>query len=292
MVWTPRAGLRWDPSRRWILGILNLTPDSFSDGGDLPTVAAAVEAARAMVVQGADGLDIGGESTRPGAARIPADEQIRRVVPAIAAVRAALPGVVLSIDTTLAAVAGAALDAGADVINDVSGGREDASILSLAAERRAGLILMHRLRPPEQDVYSTSYGSGAAPQPVAGDVAGTVRVELAAMFSAATAAGVLPEAILLDPGLGFGKTVSQNLGLIEATAAIQSLGRPILSALSRKSFVAAVSGLPPESAPRDRAAGTLALTVLHDLRGARFFRVHEVGPCRQALNVAQGLAGA
>jgi len=287
--WQPRTGLAWGGSRCWILGIINATPDSFSDGGAVQSPAIAVVVARAMVQAGADGVDIGGESTRPGALPVNAAEQIRRVVPLIAAIRQALPELVISIDTTRAVVAAEAIRAGADVINDVSGGGDDPEMLPLAADRRAGLILMHRLRTPRQDVASTEYAA-ASPPPVSGDVVMQVRAALAEMLARATAAGVAPQRILLDPGLGFGKTVRQNAELIERTAELLTLGRPVLSGLSRKSFVGAMSGLPAGSDPKDRLAGTVALSVLHAVRGASVFRVHDVGPCREALNVLDNVA--
>ncbi len=289
LAWHPRTGVAWGGGRCWILGIINATPDSFSDGGAVQSAEAAVLVAQRMVKAGADGVDIGGESTRPGALPVDAAEQVRRVVPLIAAIRQALPELVISIDTTRAAVAAEAIRAGADVINDVSGGGDDPEMLPLAAQRGAGLILMHRLRPPRQDVASTQYGA-ASPPPVAGDVVVEVRSALAGMLARAIGAGVAPQRILLDPGLGFGKTVRQNAELMERSAELLALGRPLLSGLSRKSFVGAMSGLPGSGDPKDRLAGTVALSVMHALRGASVFRVHDVGPCREALNVLANVA--
>lgn len=263
-----------------VLGILNLTPDSFSDGGALTSPDDAARAALDAVRAGAAGLDVGGESTRPGAERVPARAQVERVVPALRAVRAAIgPEPVITIDTTRAAVAHAALEAGADAINDVSAGTEDPAMLPLAAERGCGIILMHRLRPPPADVYSHEHAQPPAYEDVVRDVAAF----LAARAAAAIAAGVSDQAIVLDPGLGFGKSVDQNLSLIRRTDELVRLGFPILSALSRKSFVGVASGLPRTSRPADRHAGTIALTLAHWCAGASLFRVHEVGPAVEAL---------
>ncbi|MFT5424033.1 MAG: dihydropteroate synthase [Phycisphaerales bacterium] len=250
--------------------ILNLTPDSFYDGGRLVSPAVVVEAACRAVDDGADLLDLGGESTRPGAQRIGIDEQIRRVVPAVEAIREAGIETPISVDTTRAAVAEAALDAGASIINDVAAGTEDEGILSLAASRGCGLILMHRLRPPGDDSYSDQY----AQPPEYESVVEEVRAFLAKRLQAAADAGVDPRAVLLDPGLGFGKAVQQNMDLISQTPRLLSLGRPVLSAASRKSFVGRVS-LGRDSEPSERLAGSLDMTRAHYHAGARVFRVHD-----------------
>jgi len=252
------------------MAILNLTPDSFYDGGRLMSPAVVVAAARRAVADGAGLLDLGGESTRPGAERIGTDEQIRRVVPAIEAVRAAGIDTPISVDTTRAPVAEAALDAGADIINDVAAGTEDGGILTLAAARGCGLILMHRLRPPEADSYSDRYET----PPVYESVVEQVRAFLGERLRAAVHAGVDPGAVLLDPGLGFGKTVEQNVELIRQTPRLLTLGRPVLSAASRKSFVGRVS-LGRDSEPAERLTGSLAATEAHYHAGARVFRVHD-----------------
>jgi dihydropteroate synthase len=266
------------------MAILNLTPDSFSDGGKLTTPDAARDAAERAVAEGADMLDLGAESTRPGAARIPAGEQVRRLVPSLRAIRAALPSVPISIDTTLAAVARAALDEGADALNDVSACLEDPSMLPLAAERGAGLILMHRLRPPGDDSYSDRY----ADAPRYADVTEEVRAFLESRAHAALAAGVQRDALVLDPGLGFGKSVEQNLVLIRDTPRLLQLNSPILSALSRKSFVGRVA-FRGDSDPRERVAATVALSVAHYFAGARVFRVHDVAAHVQALRAISAL---
>jgi len=264
------------------MAILNVTPDSFADGGRFASAGDVADAAQRALDEGADALDVGGESTRPGAARVPIDEQTRRVVPAIEAIRARGITAPITVDTTLAPVARAALDAGADAINDVSAGEEDPAVLALAAERGCGVILMHRLAPPDRDVYSDRYERA----PEYTDVVGHVGGYLAGRVAAAERAGVAPDAILVDPGLGFGKSVEQNLELIRHSGELASrAGRPVLSALSRKSFVGRAA-LGRDSGPSERLPGTLALSVLHLLAGARVFRVHDVAAHAGALAAA------
>ncbi len=274
----PTRTLTLDAPR--VIAILNATPDSFSDGGELPTEQAIVARAHAALSEGADMLDIGGESTRPGAARVSAEDQIRRTAPGIRAIRDAGIDAPLSIDTTLAAVAEAALDAGADAINDVSGATEDAGMIALAARRGCGLVLMHRLAPPTADRYSNDYHT---PPTYPGGVVTAVRTFLAEARARAIAAGVAPEAIVLDPGLGFGKSVEQNYELVRAARELEAIGSPTLSAASRKSFIGAIVG---EEEPKRRLAGSVALSVAHALAGVRLFRVHDVRAHAQALRVA------
>ncbi len=278
---TPSQVWQLSPTRAWLLdrprllGILNITPDSFSDGGTHQTLAHALAAAETMLTQGADGLDVGGESTRPGAPRIPDDEQARRVLPIIAALRHQLGDhFAITIDTTRSAVAAAALDVGADAINDVSAATDDPAMLALAARRGCGLILMHRAMLPERDVYSHQH----AAEPAYGDagVVGTVREYLAARIDGAVAAGISRAAIVIDPGLGFGKSVTQNQALIEATSDLAGLGCPVMSGLSRKSFVAKLAGLDIALLPRERDSASVELSLHHRLRGARIFRVHNI----------------
>ncbi len=271
-----------------VMGILNVTPDSFADGGQFFDAGRAIEAGLLMASEGASIIDIGGESTRPGASPVPAHEQIRRVIPVIAELAKRLPwACVLSIDTTIAEVAARSLDAGAAIINDTSAGRDDVGMLPLAALRGCGLILMHRHGPPALDRFSDQY-TPAKPAPLAGDVVAVVRSFLRGRMETAVAAGVDREAIVIDPGLGFGKSVDQNLGLIGATASLLALGGPLLSALSRKSFVGRI-GLGRDSAPEERLVPSLALSVVHARLGARIFRVHDVGPHVQALRAALAL---
>lgn len=276
------------------MAILNATPDSFSDGGRHLDPARAAAAAARFVADGADMLDVGGESTRPGAARVDEAEQIRRVVGVIEAVRTAGVAVPISVDTTRRAVAEAALDAGADAINDVSGGEEDShragGTLGLAAERGCGIVLMHRLAPPGEDRFSDSYDA----PPEYGDVVAEVAGYLAQRADAAVAAGCDRSAVVLDPGLGFGKTVEQNADLARETARLCSLGCPILAAASRKSFVGRLSMGPGDTEPappEGRLGGSVAFSIVQMLGGARLFRVHDVREQAEALRAAWKLVG-
>lgn len=288
-VWrlAPGRELRLDVPR--VMGILNVTPDSFSDGGEHARVEDALAAAARMVGEGADVIDIGGESTRPGAARVGAVEQIRRVAPVIRGIRSqgvAHPGrVLVTVDTTLSEVAGAAIDAGADAINDVSAGTEDDAMLALAAERGVGIVLMHRLRALGVDVYSHQH---AQPPAYEGGVVESVKRYLSERARAALAAGIAREAIVLDPGLGFGKSVAQNLELVDRTGEIAALGFPVLSGLSRKSFTAVYGGMGTDAPARERVRPTLELSVRHLRVGASIFRVHDVREHVAALRAAEG----
>ncbi len=287
--WAMSPERRLGLGRPRLVGILNATPDSFSDGGLALDPAAAASRAAALIEAGADALDVGGESTRPGAARVPAEEQIRRIAPAVRAIRGAGIAAPISVDTTLAAVAEAAFEAGADAVNDVSGGSEDPDLLRVCAERGRGVVLMHRLTTPDRDRYSHSYP--AAPE-YAGGVVSAVRGALSRMLEAAVSAGIPPEAVLLDPGLGFGKTVEQNLELVRACGRIQgAIGRPLLGAASRKSFVGVASGLGRDSEPRRRVAGSVAVALEMWRRGVRIFRVHDVREHAEALRAAAAVQG-
>lgn len=285
--WGVGGGRRIDLEPWCLIGILNATPDSFSDGGRHLDPRAAVEAGVAMVEAGAAILDVGGESTRPGAERMEASVQIDRVVPVIAGLRdhSETRNIVVSVDTTRAAVAAAAIEAGATIVNDVSGGTEDPDLLGVAADTGAGVVLMHRLRPPDQDSYSDRY---EAP-PVYDDVVDTVRAALEAFAARAVAAGVAEDRIAVDPGLGFGKTVAQNLDLLRRLDEIVADGRPVLVGASRKSFLGAVSGQ-SDPASRDLESVVAALEVWH--RGARLFRVHDIATHRRGLGVAAATAAA
>lgn len=285
----PTAPARWrlgcdrsmslDRSR--IIAILNITPDSFSDGGVNMTVEAALRSARAALDAGADMLDIGGESTRPGAAPVTEDEQCDRVIPVIRAIRAAGVEAPISVDTTRSVVAEAALDAGADVVNDVSGGEDDEEMLRLIARRGCAVILMHRRIASRDDRYSHEHRT--EPDYGPDGVVAFVRRYLADRAEAATRAGVRPDCIALDPGLGFGKSVRQNFALIRESARLVELGHPVLGAASRKSFLGAVSGV---DSPADRVAPSVAASVMLHHGGVRLFRVHDVPAHRQALSVA------
>lgn len=269
-----------------ILAIINCTPDSFSDGGALDAPGAALAHCMACLESGADALDIGGESTRPGASPVAPDEQQRRVVTLIKDLRSRNVHAPVSIDTTSAQVARAALDAGADAINDVSAGQDDPGMLALAAERACGLILMHRLHPPAHDRYSHSHETPPMYDPQSGGVVGVVKQFLAQRAAAAMSAGVLHDALVLDPGLGFGKSVEQNYTLIRQAPALSQLGFPLLSAASRKSFIGAAGGV---TIPAQRVHGSVAVSVAHFLLGVRIFRVHDVGAHAEALRIAQAV---
>lgn len=264
-----------------LMAILNATPDSFSDGGKCATVDSALHACALFLEQGAAIIDIGGESTRPGAAPVDIAEQIRRTVPIITSLRARreFDPMAISIDTTRAEVARAALEAGADAINDVSGLHDDReSMLGLLASTHAGYVLMHRLVAPAKDRYSDRY----AKAPMYNDVVSDVRSFLQHALGDLVAQGIDERRVLLDPGLGFGKSVEQNCDLIRGTSEFTSLGRPVLSGLSRKSFVGRLAH-GRDSDPGERLEGTLALSALHLYFGARVFRVHDVGACMGAL---------
>ncbi|HEX2080775.1 MAG TPA: dihydropteroate synthase [Longimicrobium sp.] len=257
------------------MGILNVTPDSFSDGGRFLDPARAVAQARRMAEEGADLVDIGGESTRPGAAPVSADEEAARVLPVLRAIRESL-AVPVSVDTRRAAVAREALAAGAEVINDVSG-LADAEMAGVVAPSGAGLVLMHMRGTPQTMQRLADYG----------DVVEEVAEELAECLARADAAGIARERVVLDPGIGFAKTAEQNLALIAGLARIQArLGRPVLLGPSRKSFIGALLGGIPADA---RDAGTVGACVAGLARGARLFRVHDVRAARQALDVADAI---
>ena len=262
-----------------LMGVLNVTPDSFSDGGRFEgpdAVERAVAAGVAMVAAGAAILDVGGESTRPGAARVPVEEQTRRVVPVIAGLRAALadglPGVVLSVDTTRAAVAEAAAEAGATLLNDVSAGLDDPELFGVAAARGLPVVLMHKRGEPADMQRSPSY------EDVVSEVAGF----LAERAGAAADAGV--PSVVLDPGIGFGKTLGHNLALLGGLPRLVSLGHPVLLGTSRKSFLARLD--PGAAEPAGRLPGSLATAVLGLAAGVSVFRVHDVAEHRQALAAA------
>jgi len=264
-----------------IMGVVNVTPDSFSDGGQFAGPEEAAQHALQLVEEGATIIDIGGESTRPGAARISPEEQVRRVVPVIARLRSR-SGVAISIDTTSAAVADAALEAGADAVNDVSAGCEDRAMFPLVARRGAGLVLMHRLAPPGDDSYSDRY----AEPPIYDDVVREVASFLLMRAELAMGAGVARECIALDPGLGFGKSVAQNYELLARTSELAALGMPVLVGASRKSFLGAVTG---RSDPEQRIIGSVVAAVAAYGGGARIIRAHDAGAHREALLVAHAV---
>ena len=263
------CGLTLDRPR--IMGILNVTPDSFSDGGDLSTVDAALKRARAMAGD-ADILDIGGESTRPGAEEVPVAEEIARTAPVIAAIRDAGIDTPISIDTRKAAVAAAALDAGASMVNDVSAMSYDPDMAALVAERDVPICLMHAQGDPKTMQKNPSYG----------DVVKEVFAYLGARAQAAIDAGIAPANVIADPGIGFGKTLEHNLAILRDLAAFHDLGCPLLLGASRKRFIGTL-GQAPE--PRDRMAGSIAVALHAATQGVHILRVHDVKETRQALRL-------
>jgi dihydropteroate synthase len=261
-----------------LVGILNATPDSFSDGGVHLDPGRAAETALAMAAAGAGMLDLGAESTRPGAAPVPAAEERRRLLPVLRAVRTAvrLP---ISVDTSKADVAAAALDAGADVVNDVSAGRWDAEMLPLCARERVPVVLMHMRGTPATMQRDPRYT----------DVVTEVRDFLAARAAAARTAGIPADAIILDPGIGFGKTVAHNCRLLRRLDLLAALGYPVLVGVSRKGFIGELAG---GRASGERLHGTAAAVALAVAGGARLVRVHDVAAMRDVVRVAEAVAGA
>jgi dihydropteroate synthase len=266
------------------MGIVNVTPDSFSDGGLFLHRGAAVDHALRLAGEGADIVDVGGESTRPGAERVPVEEELGRVASVIEGIAAAQTGVQISIDTTKASVAAAALQAGAGFVNDVSAFRADPQMAGVVAGNDAECCLMHMLGEPSTMQESPHYE----------DVVDEVKAFLLERLAFAVREGVSEQRVLLDPGIGFGKAAEHNLELLRRLAELAELGRPIVIGTSRKSFLGriAAGGEPGEAiGVRDRLAGTLASNVLAYERGARVFRVHDVAPVRQALAVAAATLG-
>ncbi|NIR46090.1 MAG: dihydropteroate synthase [Gemmatimonadetes bacterium] len=272
----------WRTARRTIdlekpvlMGILNVTPDSFSDGGRFFDRDSALRQADALVEGGADIVDVGGESTRPGSAPVDVDEELRRVLPVIEAAvdRVDVP---ISIDTTKAAVAQAALDAGAEIVNDISGLRFDPQLASVVAEAGAGLVVMHIRGQPRTMQQDTHYD----------DLVGEVMAGLRESTSRAIAAGCEADGVVIDPGIGFGKTAEGNVILLNSLDRFQELGFPILVGPSRKSFIGKILDLDVG----ERVEATIAACVVSFMRGARIFRVHDVQPTRRALDMASAIA--
>ncbi|MDP6637480.1 MAG: dihydropteroate synthase [Phycisphaerae bacterium] len=253
-----------------VMGILNVTPDSFSDGGKYLDPQSAADQARRMIDCGAEIIDIGAESTRPGSDSVPPDQQIQRIEHIAPAVIAT--GAIVSIDTTSSAVAARAIAWGAEIINDVSAGRDDPEILTLAAQSEAAIVLMHMLGGPRtmQD------------NPVYADVLGEVKAFLAERIAAACAAGVDESRIIIDPGIGFGKKLEHNLALLGGVDDLGRLGRAILIGPSRKRFIGELGG---SDKAEDRTGGTIAACLAARAGGATVFRVHDVGPAVEALKV-------
>ena len=259
------------------MGILNVTPDSFSDGGQHITTAAALQHAERMLQEGAHIIDIGGESTRPGSTPVPEDEEIRRVVPVIAAIRAQHPTARISIDTRHATVAAAALQAGADIVNDISG-LADPSMRELCAQQPCGIILMHMQGTPATMQQAPHYQ----------DVVAEVRDFFAERVELAARSGIDPQRICLDPGIGFGKTTEHNLALIRHLADLRVHDLPLMMALSRKRFIGELLHNPELA--KTSPLPTVALSLLAADRGADLHRVHDVAPLHQALTLRHSLA--
>jgi dihydropteroate synthase len=258
------------------MGVLNVTPDSFSDGGRFLDARSAVEHALAMARAGADIIDVGGESTRPNAAPVSAEEELRRVVPVIERLHRQRGAFVISVDTTKAIVAEGALAAGARIVNDISALRFDPRMAGLVRERGAGLVLMHMQGTPQTMQQHPHYV----------DVVGEVRDFLRERLDAATAAGIAAESIAIDPGIGFGKTVQHNLQLLARLEVLGGLGQPLLVGVSRKSFLGKVLG---KERPEERIWGTAAAVAWSVAHGANIVRVHDVDEMRQVVQVIEAI---
>jgi len=270
-----KVGDRWltNVDHTLIMGVLNVTPDSFSDGGDFLRPGAAVSRGLAMVAQGADIVDIGGESTRPGASAVTVDEELARTIPVVGALAA--EGVVVSIDTTKPEIAEAAVVAGALIINDISG-LGTTGMDRVAAETRAGLVLMHMKGVPATMQEAPAYV----------DVVGEVEAHLDGAVAAALDAGVDSSAIAIDPGIGFGKTLAHNLELLAATSRLAEKGYPLLMGVSRKRFLGDLASIP---IPKDRDAVSASLGAHLAAEGCGVLRVHDVVATRTSLQVVDAV---
>jgi dihydropteroate synthase len=264
--------------RTLILAVVNCTPDSFYGASRQPTAAAAVQRYHEAIAEGADWVDVGGESTRPGAEAVSAEEEWARIAPVLEAARRARHPVPLSVDTTKAAVAERALDAGATILNDVSALRFEPRLAELAARYGAALIVMHMRGTPRTMQAAPHYD----------DLMGEIRRELATAIGTAVAHGMPRDQLLLDPGIGFGKTAAHNLEILRRLGELASLDRPLLVGCSRKSFIGAVLDLPPE----ERLEGTLAAHVLAASNGAHIVRAHDIRAHVRALRVADAIRAA
>jgi dihydropteroate synthase len=256
------------------VGVVNVTPDSFFDGGLYFEPARAIDRALALAAEGADIIDIGGESSRPGSNPIPAKEEKKRILPVVEVLRQK-NSVLISVDTTKAEVAEAALAAGADIINDISAGRFDPRMLPIAARSGAAVILMHMKGTPRTMQIAPHYD----------DVLGEVKAFLKERLEAAESCGLPRESVLLDPGIGFGKELGHNLVLLNGLGALAELGRPLLVGISRKSFIGKILKVEAQ----DRLEGTIAAAVVSILRGASLLRVHDIQAVKQAVAVAEAI---
>jgi dihydropteroate synthase len=262
-----------------IMGVINVTPDSFSDGGRYLAARAAIAHGLELDAEGAAILDIGGESTRPGAAPVPEAEELRRVMPVIEGLIAGGAQAQISIDTSKSGVASRALEAGASLVNDVTALRGDPDMAGVVAGAGVECCLMHMLGDPRTMQRDPRYG----------DVVNDIRKFLEERLRFAMQAGIAEDRILLDPGIGFGKTLEHNLELLRRLDELVSIGRPLVIGTSRKSFLGRLTG---RDDPDDRVAGTIATNVLAYERGARVFRVHDVGPVHDALTVTAATVSA
>ena len=269
------AGLSLDKPR--LFGVINVTPDSFSDGGEALALSEALKRGRAMLDDGADILDVGGESPRPGAEPVSAEEERARVVPVVKGLSEM--GALVSIDTRRAEVMAAAIDAGAGIVNDVTALTGDQDSLGLVADRGVAVVLMHMQGEPGSMQENPQYENAAE------DVFGTLK----ARFEACEEAGIRRHRIAVDPGIGFGKTVDHNLEILNRLDIYRGLGLPVLLGVSRKSFIAKLSR---GEAPKDRVPGSLAAVLAAWAQGVRMFRVHDVAETHQALAVAQAIGEA
>ncbi len=262
-------------TRTYLMGILNVTPDSFSDGGQYYHQEAALRQAEKLIEAGADILDIGGESTRPFAQPVPEDEELRRVIPVIEAVRERFPEMPISVDTYKARVAEEALSAGADIINDVSALRFDARMAEVVRRWRPPVVLMHMKGTPQTMQIDPRYE----------DLLGEIKEFLRERAETVRSLGVPPEKIILDPGIGFGKRFEHNLALLREVSTFKELGYPLLYGPSRKAFLGEILG----KEARERDIGTVAVAVFLALAGVDIIRVHNVAWCREALKVIERL---
>jgi dihydropteroate synthase len=259
-----------------VIGVLNVTPDSFSDGGQFASIDEAVGRAEEMVREGADVIDVGGESTRPqGAQPVDVGEELRRVVPVIGAVRRAMPDVPISVDTVKSAVARAALDEGAQIVNDVSGMRLDSRMAGICAEQGAGVVVMHS----RGDVNEMARYQLASYDDIVDEALGELRQRV----DTARSVGISEESIVVDPGVGFSKRSEHSLAIIAALPRLTAWGYPVLIGASRKRFIGELTGV---TQPAERVFGTTGANVAALDRGALLFRVHDVRAARQALDVA------
>jgi dihydropteroate synthase len=277
MIWKTRRGSLDLTHRAQVMGILNVTPDSFSDGGEHFAVETALAHARTMIAEGAEIVDIGGESTRPGAAEVPVDEEIKRTVPVIAALRDEWDGLI-SIDTSKSAVAEAAFAAGADIVNDVSGLTADPAMADVCARSGCGVVVMHMQGSPRTMQKAPRYS----------DVVAEVREFFEERLITLTAAGIARDALCFDPGIGFGKTLDHNLALLRSMGELSVGGRPLLLGVSRKSFIGKILGTDDLDA---REWPTVAITARAREMGVMLHRVHSVRPNLEALRMTEAILG-